>query len=43
MPAPGRFFAIDRRGTVRLMICVGPWAVKIARNATGRPLMSCTQ
>jgi hypothetical protein len=36
MPAPRRFFAIDRRGTVRLTICVGPWAVKIARNATGR-------
>jgi hypothetical protein len=29
-------FAIDTRGTVRLTICVGPWALKLARNATGR-------
>jgi hypothetical protein len=29
------FFAVDRRGTVRLTICIGPWAVKIARNGTG--------
>jgi hypothetical protein len=27
---------VDSRGTVRRTICVGPWAVKIARNATGR-------
>ena len=30
------FFAIDRRGTVQLTICIGPWALKVARNATGR-------
>jgi hypothetical protein len=28
-------FAIDRRGTARLTICIGPWALKLARNATG--------
>jgi len=27
---------IDRRGTVRLTICIGSWAFKFARNATGR-------
>jgi hypothetical protein len=31
MPALRHFFALDRRGTVRLTICIGPWAVKIAR------------
>jgi hypothetical protein len=36
MPRPRLFLSIDRRGTVRLTICVGSWAVKIARNATGR-------
>ena len=29
-------FAIHSRGSVRLTICIGPWALKIARNATGR-------
>jgi hypothetical protein len=29
-------FAINTRGTVRLTICIGPWALKVARNATGR-------
>jgi hypothetical protein len=29
-------FAINNRGTVRITICIGPWALKIARNATGR-------
>src|SRR5258708_12418919 len=29
-------FAIDKRGTSRLTICIGPWALKLARNATGR-------
>jgi hypothetical protein len=28
-------FAIDRRGTARLTICIGSWALKLARNATG--------
>jgi hypothetical protein len=28
-------FAIDHRGTVRVTICLGPWALKLARNATG--------
>jgi glutamine amidotransferase PdxT len=27
---------MDQRGTVRRTICVGSWAVKIARNGTGR-------
>src|SRR6266849_2233073 len=27
---------IDRRGSSRLTICIGPWAIKIARNAIGR-------
>jgi len=36
MRGPRPFFAIDRRGTVRLTICIGPWALKIARDATGR-------
>jgi hypothetical protein len=30
------FFGIDRRGTVRMTIFLGPWALKLARNATGR-------
>jgi hypothetical protein len=30
------FLAIDRRGTSRLVICIGKFAVKIARNAEGR-------
>jgi hypothetical protein len=30
--SPRPFFAIDQRGTVRRTICVGSWAVKIARN-----------
>jgi hypothetical protein len=34
------FFSIDNRGTRRLTICVGPWAVKLARNAKGR---ACNQ
>jgi hypothetical protein len=34
--APSRAFAIDTRGTVRLTICIGIWAFKVARNATGR-------
>jgi hypothetical protein len=29
-------FAIDTRGTARLTICIGPWALKVARNAMGR-------
>lgn len=29
-------FGIDTRGTARLTICIGPWALKVARNATGR-------
>ncbi len=29
-------FAIDTRGKARLTICIGPWALKVARNATGR-------
>ena len=29
-------FTIDKRGTVRITICLGPWALKLARNATGR-------
>jgi hypothetical protein len=29
-------FAIDTRGSARLTICIGPWALKVARNATGR-------
>jgi hypothetical protein len=29
-------FAVDSRGTVRRTFCIGPWAVKIAHNATGR-------
>jgi hypothetical protein len=36
MPGPRHFFALDRRGTVRLTICIGPWTWKIARNTTGR-------
>jgi hypothetical protein len=28
-------FAIDTRGTFRRTICLGPWALKIARNAAG--------
>lgn len=28
-------FAIDTRGTFRRTICIGPWAVKIARNEAG--------
>jgi hypothetical protein len=32
---PIRMIAI-RRGSCRLAICIGPWAIKIARNATGR-------
>jgi hypothetical protein len=31
---------IDRRGTRRFTICLGPWAVKIARNTKGR---ACNQ
>jgi hypothetical protein len=27
--------AIDRRGTTRITVCIGPWAVKIARNRAG--------
>jgi hypothetical protein len=30
------FIVIDRRGTFRLTICIGPWAIKIARGALGR-------
>lgn len=30
------FLAIDRRGTSRLTICIGRFAIKIARNAEGR-------
>jgi hypothetical protein len=29
-------FTVDSRGTSRRTICIGPWAVKIARNDTGR-------
>jgi hypothetical protein len=29
-------FTIHGRGTVRLTICIGPWALKVARNARGR-------
>jgi hypothetical protein len=29
-------FVIDNRGTFRRTVCLGPWALKIARNATGR-------
>ena len=28
-------FTIHGRGTVRLTICLGPWALKLARNARG--------
>ena len=28
-------FAIHSHGSVRLTICIGPWVLKIARNATG--------
>jgi len=28
-------FPIDKRGTFRRTICIGPWALRIARNATG--------
>jgi hypothetical protein len=28
--------AIDRRGTTRLTVCLGSWAIKFARGATGR-------
>jgi hypothetical protein len=31
-----RIFDIDRRGTRRLTLCIGPWAVKLARNSNGR-------
>jgi hypothetical protein len=27
--------AIDRRGTTRITVCVGPWALKLARNVAG--------
>jgi hypothetical protein len=37
---PSMFLRIDRRGTRRFTICVGPWAVKFARNAKGR---ACNQ
>jgi hypothetical protein len=36
IPQGRRFFAVDSRGTVRRTICIGPWALKVARNATGR-------
>jgi hypothetical protein len=36
MPRPQLFLSMDRCGTVRVTICVGSWAVKIARSATGR-------
>jgi hypothetical protein len=36
VPQGNRFFAVDSRGTVRRTICIGPWALKVARNATGR-------
>jgi hypothetical protein len=36
IPQGHRFFAVDSRGTVRRTISVGPWALKVARNATGR-------
>jgi hypothetical protein len=29
-------FAINKKGTRRLTICLGPWALKLARNANGR-------
>jgi len=29
-------FAIQSQGSVRLTICIGPWILKVARNATGR-------
>ena len=29
-------FSIDRRGTRRLTICIGPWALKFARGVNGR-------
>src|SRR5258706_1441508 len=28
--------AINREGSCRFAVCVGPWAIKIARNGTGR-------
>jgi hypothetical protein len=31
-----RLITIDRRGSCRLTVCVGPWAIKLARGATGR-------
>jgi hypothetical protein len=33
-------FTIHGRGTVRLTICLGPWALKLARNARGASLQS---
>jgi hypothetical protein len=30
------FISIDRRGTYRLTICIGPWALKLARGTKGR-------
>jgi hypothetical protein len=35
-PVMTPIFAMDGRGTVRITICVGPLAFKIARNAVGR-------
>jgi hypothetical protein len=34
-PMIGNAISIDRRGTTRLTLCIGPWALKIARNAAG--------
>ena len=36
IPQGHRFFVVDSRGTVRRTICIGPWALKVARNAAGR-------
>jgi hypothetical protein len=33
-------FTIHGRGTVRLTICLGPWALKLAGNARGTSLQS---
>jgi hypothetical protein len=30
-----RTFDVDRRGTRRLTVCMGAWAVKLARNSNG--------
>jgi len=36
MTTAPRALAINREGSCRFAVCVGPWAIKIARNGTGR-------